>query len=110
MTYTQKTIKQKDGIRVFIFGTFIFLIVFFVFFYIYFLNKGVIEIVDSKENLKSLGFLEREYKALEQLYLDGTKKISLDHAYSLGFVDAPSPKFVLRKVGVARAEASLVNN
>jgi hypothetical protein len=70
-----------------IFKLFVIAIFLIVVVYLYFVSITVTAAVESKENLKNLENINREYQELESQYFNLVGKFDLDYAQQLGFVD-----------------------
>lgn len=106
MKYLMTIFQEKAEYKTFILTGFAFLTVFLIGFYIYLLNINVIKVIALKESLARLEDFKKGYQSVEQKYLSETKKIGLDYAYELGFVENSSPKFVVKKTDVAQARTN----
>ncbi|MEK9209207.1 MAG: hypothetical protein AAB926_00040 [Patescibacteria group bacterium] len=106
MKYLLTIFQEKAEYKPIILAGLAFLAVILLGFYIYLLNINVIKVIALKESLARLEGFQKEYQAIEQRYLSETKKIGLDYAYELGFVENSSPKFVVKKTEVAKAKTN----
>lgn len=102
MTKAYKQFNNNYIIRHCIFWLLLVLIVANAVFYLFFINLGVSEILLKKEKLVQLKDIKEENQILEGRYLEKFKKIDLDYAYNLGYVDVKSPMFVGKTVVVAK--------
>ena len=78
-----------------------FLIVFLLFSivaYVYFVNQTVLNIVKREKIENQIMSLNSRIGELEFKYISLKNNISLDYAYSIGFVDVKDVKFASRKL------------
>lgn len=71
-------------------------------FYVYFLAITIQAAVGSEKNSKSLKVLNQKYQGTEEAYFNLLKKLDVDYARQLGFVDQPAKiDYVIRQNAVA---------
>ena len=102
MTKVYKKFSDDDSLRYYGFYALFILIVANAVLYLFFINFGVSEILYKKEILIRLQSQKEENQILEGRYLKEMKKLNLEYAYNLGYVDAGSPLFISRTIIMAR--------
>lgn len=66
-------------------------------FYIYFVNGAIINVVERQKIEKEISSINSRISDLESSYISLNNKISLDYAFSAGFVKVAKEKYVYRK-------------
>jgi len=56
-------------------------------FYLYFVNITINAIIENRQDLKNFDRFSQEYQKLEVKYISLIKKIDIDYARLLGFID-----------------------
>lgn len=102
MSKAYKQFNNNYIVRHYIFYALLVLIMANAALYLFFINLGVSEILLKKEKLVELKNMKEKNQILEGRYLEEFKKINLDYAYNLGYVDVKSPMFAARTVVMAK--------
>lgn len=104
MTKVYKKFNSDGILRHYVFWTLLILFILNAVVYLLFINFGVSEILYKKHILILLEDLKGENQLLEGRYMEKFKKLSLDYAYNLGYIDANFPVFISRTAMLAKGE------
>lgn len=73
------------------------LVIAFFGFYVYFVNSAIINVVERQKTEREIASVNSRVSNLESSYLALNDKISIDYAFSMGFVKVEKEKYVHRK-------------
>lgn len=92
-----KTRAQKFNInQIYMFWTGVALIGVFSFMYIYFINITIFHTAERSNIEESITDIKSQISQLELELIDGTRELTINYAYTLGFNDIDEPTFVKR--------------
>lgn len=104
MTKVYKKFNNDGILRHYVFWTLLILFILNAAVYLLFINFGVSEILYKKYILAQFEEIKGENQLLEGQYMEKFKKLNLDYAYNLGYIDANSPVFISRTAMLAKGD------
>lgn len=103
-----KSIAQIYDIRQKLFWGLFFLLSALFIVYAFLLNNAILNAVFVEEHQKEVIAMRSALSKVEQEYLSKTGEVTIDRAYSLGFIDDAAPSYI--ETPSLRAEVSLENS